>query len=284
MALTNNPNKTKTIEKNWNREINNRWSRFWLAVKDIPLNSMVNNIDDQEQSELDQFMILFLLMSNQILLGDEIGSAEWQNKYQTQAYERSAQRTVDEAKSIVAADQLALFATSFIAGSLLSLPNNRNEINFLHARANDKLKGWIQLLVNDTSSIIHDNINKVSRNELMNIIKKRLDVTASRARMIATTEITQASQRAVTVQAREIEALIGEEVVVRWITVRDSRVRHLHAGWHGKIFTPAQAEVNMNISPWNCRCGLKPVIIERDSDMLKAKFSAERRILLANES
>lgn len=44
---------------------------------------------------------------------------------------------------------------------------------------------------------------------------------------------------------------------VIWITRDDSRVRHLHAGWHRKKFTPRQAAINSRISPYNCRCVLK---------------------------
>lgn len=282
MALTNNPNKTRTIEKRWNQEISVRWSRFFAAINKLPLSSLVINLDDEDQGEVNLFLLAFASLADQILLSGNGG--EWQNKYQTIAYRRSAERAANEAKALLTTEEIAgIFLFSAIA-NLDILPANRNELNFLHGRANDKLTGWVELLKQDAKSIVHDNFGKLSKDQIIALLKERLDVTASRARMIATTEITQASQRAVTVQAQEIEASLGEEVNVRWITVRDSRVRHLHAGWHGKVFTPKQAEINMNISPWNCRCGLKAVIKDRDPPMLQAKFTAERKILLARES
>lgn len=282
MALTNNPNKTRTIEKRWNQEINVRWARFFAAISNLPLSSLVTNLDDEEEDEVNIFLLAFASLADQILLSGNSG--EWQNKYQTIAYGRSAERAANEAKALLTTEEIAgIFLFSAIA-DLTILPTNRNELNFLHGRANDKLTGWVELLKQDAKSIIHDNFGKLSKDQIIALLKERLDVTASRARMIATTETTQAAQRAVTVQAQEIEKSLGEEVNVRWITVRDSKVRHLHAGWHGKVFTPKQAEINMNISPWNCRCGLKTVVANRDPARLKAKFAAERKILLSRES
>ena len=92
MAITNNPNKTKTIEKRWLAEINRRWSEFVLGVKDLPINSVVN-LDDQEKSETDAFVLGFSSLAFQLIL-----SEPWQNKYQTQSYERSIDRTNAEIK------------------------------------------------------------------------------------------------------------------------------------------------------------------------------------------
>lgn len=282
MPLTNNPNKTKTIEKNWDREISTRWTQFWLAVQKIQFNSVIINLDDSEQAEVDRFLEIFALLVTQILLGGNDG--EWQNKYQTQAYQRAAERAIADARSQFTEQEqenILLFIAAFTG--LLLLPSNRNELAFLHNRANGKLRGWIQLLIQDVNSIVHDNFGRISVDELMGLIKKRLDVTASRARMIAITEITQASQRAVVIAAIELEQSTGEEILVRWITVRDSRVRHLHAGWHGKKFTPEQIQINANISPWNCRCSHRTVRKDDVSPKVESKFSAERRFLLSRE-
>lgn len=287
MALTNNPNKTKSIEKKWNREINRRWANFWSEIKKIPLGSIVTNLDDEETKEEEFFLLAFANFAYSILLGGVVSDlidvlGQWQNKYQTTAYRRSIER----ADSVLSA-QIPLrtaFELFKQASELLFPQSHKNEINFLHKRANTKLTGWVQALMQDTNSIIHDNFGRLKRDDLLRLIKTRLDVTASRAKMIATTEITQASQRAAMIQAIEIQDNIGEEVLLRWITVRDSRVRHLHAIWHGKKFTTKQAEINMNISPWNCRCGLRPVVESKDTAITIDKFKQERKVLLARET
>jgi len=282
MALTNNPNKTKTIEKAWNREISKRWAKFTAAVEEIPLGSIITNITDPEQAEIDRFLETYEFLANLILLGTDGG--EWQNKYQTLAYERSAQRAINDSRSLFTTEELeVIFLFSVSVAGVLLMPANRNELNFLHIRANDALRGWIQGLIKDTKSIIHDNHGKLSKNELINLLKDRIGFSESKARMIATTEITQAAQRASTVQAQALEDALGETVKLRWITQNDIKVRHLHAGWHGLKFTPEQAEVNINISPWNCRCGLKPVVESRDTKKVNKRFKKERKILLARQ-
>lgn len=282
MALTNNPNKTKTIEKAWNREISKRWAKFTAAVEEIPLGSIITNITDPEQAEIDRFLETYEFLANLILLGTDGG--EWQNKYQTLAYERSAQRAINDSRSLFTTEELeVIFLFSVSVAGVLLMPANRNELNFLHIRANDALRGWIQGLIKDTKSIIHDNHGKLSKNELIKLLKDRIGFSESKARMIATTEITQAAQRASTVQAQALEDALGETVKLRWITQNDIKVRHLHAGWHGLKFTPEQAEVNINISPWNCRCGLKPVVESRDTKKVNKRFKKERKILLARQ-
>jgi len=280
MALTNNPNKTRRIEKQWNNEIDLRWDQFLIAFKKIPVESLVTNIDDQEQFDIDQFLFAFSLLATEILLGGENG--EWQNKYQTLAYERSAERSVERIIPLLTAEQI-LFISAFTGGSLLFLPNNRNELNFLHKRANDALTKWITSLISEVNMITRDSFNKIPKQEFINRISNRLEVSKSRARVIATTEIAQASQRAVTTQAKIMAEVLDTEVNVRWITMNDSVVRHLHANWHGEIFTPEQAETNFNISPWNCRCGLMPVLKRDESQKTKERFAKERKFLLAGE-
>ncbi len=279
MALTNNPNKSRRIEKQWNDEIDLRWSKFWVEFNKIPLDDLTLNIDDQDQFNIDQFLFSFSSLATQILLGGENG--EWQNKYQTTAYERSAERTLETIKGSLTTEQI-LFLASIIGAQLSFLPENRNELNFLHKRANDSLTKWITSLISEVNMITHDSYGKVPKEEFINRIRNRLNVSKSRARVIATTEVAQASQRAVTTQAKIMGEVLGEEVKVRWITMNDSVVRHLHAEWHGEIFTPEEAESNFNISPWNCRCGLMPVIGEQ-SQKTKERFSKERKFLLANE-
>lgn len=281
MALTNNPNKSIRIEKQWNKEIDLRWGQFSLAIDKLPVDKLVLNIDDQEQFEIDQFMNTFSLLAIQLLLGG--GSGEWQNKFQTMAYERSAERTIEAINPFLTPEQVITIGGVLGAAiSLLFQPANRTELNFLHTRANDSLTKWVTSLISEINVITRDSFNKVPKQEFINRIKERLNVSQSRAKTIATTEIAQASQRAVTTQAKIMGEILGEEVNIRWITQFDSKVRHLHAGWHGEIFTTDQAETNFSISPWNCRCGLMPVFGEQ-SLKTKERFAKERKFLLATQ-
>lgn len=279
MAITNNPNKTKTIEKRWLAEINRRWAGFTNAVEELPINSIVTNLDDREKNEVDAFLLGFDSLALTWLLAEP-----WQNKYQTQAYERSIERTNTEVKPQLTLVELqSAILISGTAISLLSIPVHRNELEFLHKRANDKLAGWIKLLSEEAAAILHDNYGTLANDELIDLIKKRISVSRSRAKVIAATEVAQAAQRAVINQAALISEATGVETLVRWLTVADSKVRHLHATWHGKLFTVKQALINITISPWNCRCGLKVIVKGRDPVRIKARFAKERLLLLSRE-
>lgn len=280
MALTNNPNKTKSIEKKWKNEVRRRFSDLDSEMRQIPISSGVVNISDAERIEIDNFMREFERLATALILAEP-----WQNKYQTLAYERSVKRTNEQIKSLFTdgtAQALGLLhAESSVS---MALPSNVNELNFLHERANDKLSKWVAALLEDTKSILHENLGIVPVDSIYEAIADRINVTTSRADVIAATEIAQASQRAVIKQSQEMSIALDEEVEVRWITVRDSRVRHLHASWHGKLMSPEQGARNITISPWNCRCGLKPVRSDSVSARENAKYKSERKLLLSQES
>lgn len=280
MALTNNPNKTKTLEKQWNREITRRFSELLRGMLEIPLVSVVTNISQEEQFQIDNFTQQFDALNFLTLL-----SEPWQNKYQDEAYIRSITSANAEIKQqATAAEQLQITLLTADGPVIAQLPIHKNELDFLKNRANDSLLKWATQLNGEIKSILHENLGRLNTEQINEIMAQRIGVTSSRARTIAATELAQASQRARINHASELEESIGEKVGVRWVTTRQSNVRHLHANWHGKIFTQDQAANNITISPWNCRCGLRIAIEGRSSVRLNARFATERKILLANES
>lgn len=279
MALTNNPNKTKTLEKRWRAEINRRYAQLKAEMLLIPVPTMITNVDTVTQSVIDDFLALFNRRAIGILL-----STPWQNKYQTIAYERSIERVSQGIRSLLTGrEAFALPSLDLGAAALVTTTEHSNELNFLHSRANGSLAKWVNQLLEDTKSILHEKAGIVPADSIYDAILDRINVTASRSRVIDTTEISQASQRSVIKEVQETAIVSDQNVEVRWITVADPSVRHLHANWHGKIMSPEQAARNITISPWNCRCGLKPVIKNRVPARVNARFAKERKILLAKE-
>ena len=279
MALTNNPNKTKGIEKRWNREITRRFRALTKGILEIPLVSVVTNVDAAEQAQIDSFMQQFNSLSFLTLMSDP-----WQNKYQEEAYVKSIDTANAEIKSQTPiTEQIEIPLIAGEGTALVQLSTHRNELDFLKRRANDSLLKWTNQLSGEINSILHENMGRLSTGEINKLMAQRIGVTSSRARTIAATEIAQAAQRARITHASELESDIGEPVNVRWVTVNDSRVRHLHATWHGKIFTQDQAAERINVSPWNCRCGLRIAIEGRSSARINARFARERKTLLEQE-
>jgi SPP1 gp7 family putative phage head morphogenesis protein len=245
----------------------------------LPLTSITINVSAEQQTQIDAFMKQFDERAIGIFL-----STPWQNKYQTESYNRGIERADDQLKTMLTASEQALLPSlNMEAAALVTTSIHANELDFLHKRANKSLAKWIDDLLFDTRSILHEQAGIVSVDDIHGAITDRINVTTSRARVINVTEIAQASQRSVIKEIETINAQSDEVIEARWITVRDSKVRHLHANWHGKIMSNEQASRNITISPWNCRCGIKPVIENRAPARAEAKFKAERKLLMNKE-
>jgi hypothetical protein len=276
MALTKSPNKSKSIERKWISEANKRFKLLKSEMIKLPLNAEVLNVSSAQRIEIDRFMFEFELLAKQLVLNDP-----WQNKFQTAAYQRGIERVNQDMKNAFRRPTADFFAFTH-AKSLISmnLPSNKNEIDFLHSRANSALDKWVILLLEETKSIIHEQLGYVSLDDIHEAIAKRIGVTTSYSHRIAATEVAQASQRSVIRQTQELSAVSDEDLDVLWITVDDNHVRRLHASWHKLEMSSEQAARNITISPFNCRCGLKAIVKGDITDEDREKFAKERKQLL----
>jgi hypothetical protein len=280
MALSNNPNKTRTIEKRWLADIARKAADLKSFMREIPLSSVVTNVTYEQQQEINAFMAKFEERAIGLYL-----SVPWQNEYQTEAYKRGIEIADRDIKALLPASEIVkLPSLNAGATALISTDVHSNELSFLHERANDKLKKWLDELMQDTKSILHEQLGFVSVDDIHQAIADRINVTTSRAEAISSTEIGQASQRSIILETEEMNKLSDELIEVSWVTVNDSHVRPLHAGWHGAIMSKEQAARNITISPWNCRCGLRPVIRERVPARKQAQLDKERAFLIATAS
>jgi len=308
MTRLSNPTRTLTIEKMWLREINKRWREFsdviFRSLKEANKSAQITNRAPEPFAmnpvQIRTYMIFMQAQIDEILLGVQIGvEINWQARYQLQSYERSvaASRSALRAQGATlvptAAEQaVAAGLTPFsIAPSLATTsagtfpPIHADALQFLFERSFEKLEGWTDNLAAETRQILFDGANQgqgiaeVTRN-----IRDRIGVSKSRAEVIARTETIQAFQVAQTKEAERASEELDEEILLRWLTARDGRVRHQHAIWHGTLATPEENAKRITVSPWNCRCAQAPVIEEANTPAKTAKFKAERKALLKLES
>jgi SPP1 gp7 family putative phage head morphogenesis protein len=139
-------------------------------------------------------------------------------------------------------------------------------------------------MATEVRQIIHDGmVQGRGIRETAKEIEERIDVNRSRAETIARTETVQAYQVATHRETARAEQETGQDIDLRWITARDSQVRHLHAQWHGTTATTEDTARRVSISPWNCRCSQIPFIegVSRDDS---ERFNEERRQLLDEEA
>jgi SPP1 gp7 family putative phage head morphogenesis protein len=284
MALSNNPNQSRGIENRWRIEINTRWRKFTrlLTHRLNNLSELTLNISSYHEQQAFINEIEAFIEIN--MLGDN-----WQNKYQNEIYEKTAEKAENTYQK--ESNFHALAQDSLIFTLLFGLFDNpaqvnethRNELGFLHERANDALKAAIEKLRRDIKQIIDDNRGVSSPKELAKLISERVEISKNSALRIARTEINQAAQRAVINTSQIIQLITGQEVKVRWITINDLKVRHLHAQWHGKVMTKKEAKNNFNLNPWNCRCALRLVTKEADTQKTQKAFNIERDVLMGKQ-
>lgn len=293
--ISTNPTKTRGIEKAWLKEVNRRFTSFnrtviaALRILDNP--ALTVNAFDVDPIQLRAYIAFFQLEIDELILGS------WQERYQHRAYQLAINRataalqaqgfrtTITEA-DILAGRSIGSFtdipSLGLSALDVAALPIHQETLEFLFTRSFESLEGLTATMARDVRTILFNGVEQGQGvNELIRQINERVKVGRSRASLIARTETIQAYQRGTINQVQLASEFLDEPVKVRWLTVRDSKVRHLHAKWHGKVMTQENARKNISISPWNCRCGLAPVIKEADTEVKRMKFADERKQLEA---
>ncbi|MCK4623303.1 MAG: minor capsid protein [Desulfuromonadales bacterium] len=306
MALSSNPTRTRTIEKNWNREINRRWKAITLsAVRQLRLMNTADMLINKDHPAGFPFVLspsrqrtymVFLQAEIDRLLLETKTAPNWQARYQLQSYQRGLSDaraaltsqgdgiTPTEVERLAAGGLRPFTATPSLGASIGGSPIHQEGLAFLYERSYDSLKGWTDKLARETSQILFDGfeqgrgVEEIARNMV-----NRMNVSRSRARTIARTEVNQAYSRSSIAEARRASEEIGKEVKLRWLTVRDGKVRHSHAAVHGIVMTPERAARIKSSDGVNCRCGLAPVIPRADTAKKRLKFKQEREQMLILE-
>ena len=286
--ISDNPTKTRGIEKAWRREINTRWNEFTrITLRELRrLNQLTVNAFDVDPIQLRAYIAFFQQQITLLLLGD------WQEKYQLRAYELAISRAMSELRrsgarlTITDADRaLAASIQSFTATSSLGItslditrfPIHQETLEFLFTRSFESLEGFTTTMSRQVRQVLFDGVEQgLGIRELTAQVKERIGVSRSRARLIAQTETIQAFQRGTINQAQLAEQALGEPIKLRWVTRRDSNVRPLHVSFHGKVMTQEQSRKNIAISPYNCRCALLTIIKESDTPEETSIFKKER--------
>ena len=307
-TLRLDPTQTRGIEKRWLREINRRWSLFLKTILKPIGNDLTVNQLEASAEQIRIYMGFLQTQIDSLLLVTDQGP-NWQGRYQIQSYERAITRSRAELRrqganiglSIEEVQQSQLLTQpdftavpSITSGgpvvgappvlastTITQAPIHQEALEFLFTRSYDSLKGHTDTMARELRGILTDGVRQGKGiAEIKREIAARVDVNKSRARLIAQTETIQAYQRGQINQASLVGEEIGEEVNLRWLTRRDSKVRDLHARFHGQIMTEEEASTNINLSPFNCRCALAPVIEEADTPKEQDKFNDQRRQLL----
>lgn len=302
MAISRDPTRTRAIERAWLRDIARRWREFERTViaRLLETPQLVVNAEADpfvmSASQQRTYMAFVEREINRLLLaGAE--PPNWQAQYQLQSYERGLQQVRDALMAQgapitpTAAERLAAEGmTTFSATPTLStggIPGGQvhtDALEFLFQRSYTSLKGWTDAMSRQTRQVLFDGVEQGQNpREIARRITERIEVSALRARTIAQTETNQAYSRASLAEIARASEETGEDIETRWITARDSRVRHSHAEVHGVVMTRERAQQIKMTDGINCRCALVPVIPGTDTAKRRARFEQERTVLLLLE-
>lgn len=306
MKLTPNPTRTRDIEAAWLRDIRRRWaeySRRTLArleemnAEALLLANAEGDADPFVMSVQQQrvYMAYVQEQIDALLLGGT-EPPNWQAQYQLQSYERAltqirgelirqgAAIVPTEAERLAAAGLQPFTATPTLATGPAAAPVHRDALQFLYTRSYDALQGWTAALARQTREVLFDGLQLGQQSRVIaRRLQERIDVSASRARTIAQTETNQAYSRASIAAIDQAAEETGEDIRTRWITARDSRVRHSHAELHGVVMTTEAAQRVKITDGINCRCALTAVVPGTDTPRRAKRYEAERAQLLALE-
>lgn len=307
-----NPTQTRGIEKRWLKEINRRWARFTraiigelkvmndasLAVSRLDAPRILGNAALGIDASQARIYMDFVQTQINLLLMETPQSPNWQAKYQVESYKKSldmfsAQLRIqgESALATTFEQQAATLLSPFTATpsigavAVAASPIHRDALEFVFTRGYDSLDNWTSKLQTEVRQIVFDSISTGEGFEhTSKQIRLRTEVSKSRAKLIAQTEVNQAYGIAQINEARRTEEILEEPVQLRWLTKRDGKVRDLHAKWHGTVTSPDETQRRKNVSPYNCRCGLALVVKGANTQAKVEKFKKERDELLALEA
>ena len=301
MAVSRDPTKTRGIEKRWRKEINRRFSKFVRETQAelLKLNAsgIITNRANLTANQIRVYMAFYERKIQELLVVTQT-APNWQAKYQIQSYEQAIRQArvslraqgarVDLSTAEIA--QAAILQGDFVQGTPFGSiaggsPLHSEALDFLTERSYNAFKGWTDQLSRDARIILTTKIQEGRGiREIAKALRDRAGVTRNRSMTIARTETIQAFQTATVNEATRLENETGEKIGVRWVTALDGRVRDLHARWHGTVTTPEEGRRRFNVSPFNCRCSLIPVIEALDNTKQDERFAEQRKALLAQES
>lgn len=287
-----NPTKTKTIEKNWFKEIRRKYSSLQKDIDEKlrelsgPISTNVTLGMDSSQQRA------FIAWLEQRIL--EVTGQEpplnWQNQYQLEAYIRAVESTraslisqgaqiTPTADEIAATQGFTFTATPSLGSAAVSPVIHQDALAFLFTRSYDSLKGWNDKFVRDIRQLTFDAVkNGTGIRELTGQIKERTGVTARRAELIARTETNQAYVNGALNETERASEELGEEILNRWVSALSPTTRHRHASWHGSI-VDAQTVRQRKQPPnnYNCKCSIVPVIKGvNDTPKKNEKFAKQK--------
>lgn len=200
------------------------------------------------------------LLDEILLEGDDFGQGQmWANVYIGEAYQAGTQKANSELSSLspVYAEQRPMAAILYSEPYL-------SRLQLAYTAGYSDWRGLSDYTRQQLASVIMDGVARgANPRDVEADIVNRVDVSHSRARQIAQTEITgtlRSANRKEVIEARET---LGIETTMLWMSALMKTTRSWHASRHGRFYTPEEIEdfYSQNGNRYNCHCAQTPALV-----------------------
>lgn len=232
-----------------------------IPVSQVNAESSGNYYYDFSSARAAGFMDELQRLLDEILLeGDDFGQGQmWANVYIGEAYQAGTQKANSELSSLspVYAEQRPMAAILYSEPYL-------NRLQLAYTAGYSDWRGLSDYSRQQLASVIMEGIARgANPRDIETDIVNRIDVSHSRARQIAQTEITgtlRSANRKEVIEARET---LGIETTMLWMSALMKTTRSWHASRHGRFYTPEEIEdfYSQNGNRYNCHCAQTPALV-----------------------
>lgn len=268
--MKTDPTKTLMLREAAVREVNRRFAKVRIAVRDAVLvGGLVTNVTvrqgqfqyTRDVAKIPEFNKFLQGVIDTEILDIENGvqtSDHWLNVYVGNAYERGAKKVRALAeRNITDISKLPDY-------SPLTNLHHIERAELIFQRVYSELEGVTEVMSKQISTELANGIIRGKNpKDVAAAMTDRVDkIGISRSRLIARTEIVESHNQASANEAELLMRETGVEIEMEWITAIDGRERPSHHDRHGKVYPIATAR-GMLGEP-NCRCSISAKI-----DLLK---------------
>jgi SPP1 gp7 family putative phage head morphogenesis protein len=279
--LAKDPTRTTTLRNRAVGELNQRFGELKkLITTSIVKNKVfVENANPLQKSDfvflrtpqkLERFDIWLEQAISEIILsgGTDISSPQlnWLLGYFKESYERGAKKGNNELASVYGRNEIQARL------DILSAPFHIEKLQLIFTRDFAQLKGITEAMSQQINYHLSEALLKGENpRQVAKTINDRVDaIGITRARLLARTEIINTHNLAKVNEGKILSDLLGEDVVYRWITSGDIKVRPEHVSRNNKYYSFERvAEL---IGEPNCRCAVVAVplsVVPDDAEVVR---------------
>lgn len=167
------------------------------------------------------------------------------------------------------------------AAKVLSDKAYRDRLNAVYSRMFEEMNGFTGDVASDLARVLAEQMGRgVGVQTITSAIKKRFDVSVSRAEKIARTEIGNAFRMSRLDMNRDARDRLGLDAGMQWVSALAPTTRPTHAVRHMNFYTPEEVADFYSIdgNAINCLCYQQDVIRTEDGDIIGAREATAREL------